>query len=147
MITFFSNALSAEVEFDKLDQLDHEQLQSFHDELRDIVIALNRVVTDAKAKEQVSGIPLDANWLHKVNTKKRIALKFAAEANSRLQGGSTLNQRVEYERIYKERYRKMLVEEFGEEELQSIEREIVDEAREEYKKWIASTGQRMWFIP
>jgi hypothetical protein len=147
MLTFFSNALSTEVEFDKLRELSDLELMEFHKELSDVVAALSDAVTEAKAKERSSGIPLDQNWLHKIGTKKRIALKFATEAHSLRQGGTTVLQRSEYDRIYRAQFRAMLVEEFGEAELREIEQEVLDKARAAYQAWIESTGQRKWFVP
>ena len=147
MLKFFSNSLSREVEFDAVASLNSPDLETLHEELKEVVNTLNDVVTGAKSKERASGIPMDPNWMHRVNTKKRIALKFATEVHSRLNGGSTVEQRAEYRRIYDAKFRAMLLEEFGEEELQQIERELVDASKEIYKQWIESTGQRMWFVP
>ena len=79
MLTFFSNSLSRHVQFDQLEALDKEQLSAFHAELCETVGMLNTVITDAKNKERASGVPVDPDWLHRVSTKKRIALKFATE--------------------------------------------------------------------
>jgi len=147
MLKFFSNALSTEVEFEKIDELDKADMEAFHTELCDIISTLSNVVAEAKVKASASGVPLDIHWLHRVNTKKRIALKFATELNSRMQGGSTVKQRAEYERIYKAQFRAILLEEFGETALLEIEQEVLDKTRVAYQDWIASTKQRAWFIP
>lgn len=147
MLTFYSASLLKDIPYDSLGDLDKTQLEAFHRELLNAVQALDRVLTDAKARERVSGIACDPHWLHRVQTKKRIALKFATEVNSRLNGGSTVEQRSEYERIYKAVFRKFMVDEFGEEELAVIEQELLTDARAKYAKWIAETNQRMWFIP
>lgn len=147
MLTFFSNALSKDVSFDALADLSREQMESFHNELSEVVAALNEVVTTAKNKEAASGIPVDGNWLHRVNTKKRIAIKFATELYSQLHGGTTQIQRAQYKRIYKEQFRLALLEEFGEEELQGLEREVLEKTRAIYQNWIDSTQQSLWFVP
>lgn len=147
MLKFFSNALSAEIEFEKLDQLSKADMEAFHSELALMVTTLSTVLGEAKLKASASGVPLDEHWLHRVNTKKRIALKFATELNSRLQGGTTVEQRTEYERIYKAQFRAILLEEFGEAALLEIEQEVLDKARAAYQDWIVSTKQRAWFIP
>lgn len=147
MLKFFSDVLSAEIEFDALDQLSRSDMELLHNELSEMVTTLNDAVSDAKAKAAVSGVPLDKHWLHRINTKKRIVLKFATEVNSKLHGGTTVEQRAEYDRIYKAQYRAILVEEFGEDTLLEIEQEVLDKARATYHEWIASTKQRVWFIP
>lgn len=147
MLKFFSNALSTEVEFEKLDQLSRADMEAFHAELSEMVTTLSGVVGEAKIKAAASGVPLDEHWLHRVNTKKRITLKFATELNSRLQGGTTVEQRAEYDRIYRAQFRAILLEEFGEAALLEIEQEVLDKARAAYQDWIASTKQRVWFIP
>lgn len=147
MLKFFSNALSKEIGFEQISDLQPCDLEPFHAELCEVVSALNAVVTDAKSKERASGVPVNADWMHRVNTKKRIALKFATEVNSRLHGGTTVDQRAAYDRIYREQFRATLLEEFSESELREIEQEVLDKARAAYQAWIDSTKQRMWFIP
>jgi hypothetical protein len=147
MLKFFSNVLSVEVEFERIGSLTKHELEVFHDELSEMVTTLNSVLTEAKAKERASGVPLNGDWLHRVNTKKRIALKFATEVHSCLQGGTTVEQRSEYDRIYKAQLRAILLEEFGEAGLQELEQEVLDKARAAYQTWIDSTKQRMWFVP
>lgn len=147
MLTFFSNTLSRHIQFVEVEQLDKPQMEAFHAELCEVVGALNTVLTEAKDKERASGVATDPNWLHKVNTKKRIALKFATEAHSRLHGGSTEEQRRHYAQLYKQRLRAILVEELGEADLQDIEQEAVQAAKAEYRTWIESTKQPLWFVP
>ena len=147
MLTFYSNALSKQLTFDDLRDTSTEELQQFHKEISDAVTTLNKVISEAKAKERASGVPLDPNWLHRVNTKKRIALKFAAEANSLMHGGSAAAQRAAYERIYREQFRATLLEEFDESELCELEREVLDKSRTTYNAWLSSTKQQRWFIP
>lgn len=147
MLKFFSSALSAEVEFEKLGELSREDMKLLHDEMCAMVTTLSSVIAEAKAKAAVSGVPLDENWLHRINTKKRITLKFATELNSKMQGGTTVEQRAEYDRIYRAEFRAILLEEFGEAALQEIEQEALDKARATYQAWIDSTKQRAWFIP
>lgn len=147
MLTFFSNSLSKQLVFDELQGLSEADLKVFHDEIGQVVSTLNTVITEAKTKERASGVPLDANWLHKVNTKKRIALKFATEANSLLQGGTTVSQRAAYDRIYRDQFRATLLEEFEEAELRELEQEVLAKARATYQAWIDSTKQRCWFVP
>lgn len=147
MLKFFSNALSTEVEFEKLDQLSRADMEAFHAELSEMATTLSGVIGEAKLRASASGVPLDDHWLHRVNTKKRITLKFATELNSRLQGGTTVEQRAEYDRIYRTQFRAILLEEFGEAALQEIEQEALDKARAAYQGWIDSTKQRAWFIP
>lgn len=147
MLTFYSNALSKQVAFDDLRVASTEELQELHKELSEAVSALNGVLTEAKARERASGVPLDPNWLHRVNTKKRIVLKFAAEANSRMHGGSAATQRAAYERIYREQFRATLLEEFDDNELRELEREVLDKSRAAYNAWLTSTKQQCWFVP
>ena len=147
MISFYSDKLARRIDFDAVQELSREELKTFHDELVLIVKALENTILDANQKQNASGIPLSQDWLHRVNTKKRIALKFAAEANSRLNGGSTIEQRAKYEAIYRDKFRAMLEEEFGPDVLKEIERELIDASRSAYKEWIASTNQTMWFVP
>ena len=147
MLKFFSTVLSVEVEFERIGSLTKHELEAFHDELSEMVTTLNSVLTEAKTKERASGVPLNSDWLHRVNTKKRIALKFATEVHSCLQGGTTVEQRSEYDRIYKAQLRAILLEEFGEAGLQELEQEVLDKARAAYQTWIDSTKQRMWFVP
>jgi hypothetical protein len=146
-VTFFSNALCKSIGLDEVHTLTREQLDEFHAELLEVVEALDRTVTDAHVKAKASGIPADRNWLHRIGTKKRIALKFATEVKSRMEGGSTLQQRSEYDRIFKAKFRAVLEEEFGEAELVELEREVATAAKQEYKQWIAKTAQRMWYVP
>lgn len=145
--TFFSNSLCKTVCLEDVSGLNATQLKEFHAELLGVVEALDRTVTDVHDKSKASGIPADKNWLHRIGTKKRIALKFAAEVKSCMEGGSTLQQRAEYDRMYKAKFRAVLIEEFGEPELVEIEREVATATRQEYKNWIAKTSQRMWYVP
>jgi len=147
MLTFFSNSLSRHVQFDQLEALNKEQLSLFYTELCETVGTLNAVLTEAKSKERASGVPMDPDWLHRVSTKKRIALKFATEAHSRIHGGTTIEQRQKYEELYKQRLRAILVEEFGENELQEIEQEAMQAAKTDYRTWVETTKQPMWFVP
>jgi hypothetical protein len=147
MINFFSQKLSQTIPFDEVQQLSEEQLQDFHAELKEVVRALDAAVTDAAAKERSTGVPPSADWLHRINTKRRIAMKFAAEVYSKMHGGTTVEQRAEYERMYRSRFRAMLEEEFGAAELGEIERELIAETKKEYQDWIAKSGQRAWFTP
>jgi hypothetical protein len=147
MLTFFSNSLSRQLTFEELKSLGEDDLKLFHEEVSQVVSTLNAVVNEAKAKERASGIALDANWLHKVNTKKRIALKFATEANSLIHGGTTVSQRAAYDRIYRAQFRATLLEEFDEAELRELEQEVLVKARAAYQAWIDSTNQRCWFVP
>lgn len=147
MLTFFSNSLARHVTFEQLAELSKPHLEQFHAELCETVSTLNTVLTEAKTKERASGVPLDGDWFHRVNTKKRIALKFATEAHSRMQGGTTVTQRQRYDELYRQRLRAILVEEFGEAELQEIEKEAVQAAKADYRTWIESTKQTMWFVP
>jgi len=147
VLTFFSNALSDNIEFRKLSELSDAELADFNAELSTVVEALDKAVADAKATARSTGVPVDSDWLHRVGTKKRIALKFSAEILSLRQGGTTTAQKAEYERIYKALYRAMLLEEFGEVELKEFEQEVLDKARAAYQTWIESTGQRTWYAP
>ena len=147
MLTFFSNSLSRQLTFQELSGLDEADLKAFHEEISQVIGTLSCVVNEAKAKERASGVALDATWLHRVNTKKRIALKFATEANSLLQGGTTVSQRAAYDRIYREQFRATLLEEFEEAELRELEQEVLTKARATYQAWIASTNQQCWFVP
>jgi hypothetical protein len=85
--------------------------------------------------------------MHRITTKKRIALKFAAEVNSAKNGGSARDQLNQYNKIFKVKFREILSKEFSEEELREIELEAVDAARKEYEAWIAKTGQKLWYVP
>lgn len=147
MPTFFSNFLSKQLTFEDLSSLEEADLKVFHEEVSQVISTLDAVVSEAKAKERASGIALDANWLHKVNTKKRIALKFSTEAYSLIHGGTTVSQRAAYHRIYKAQFRATLLEEFDEAELQALEQEVLAKARATYQAWIDSTKQRCWFVP
>lgn len=147
MLTFCSSVLSRDVKFDEVAKLSDSQLEAFHVELKAIAQSLSNSLNEIKDEEKLTGIPHDADWMHRIVTKKRIALKFAAEVHARLQGGSTAEQREAYQRIYAHTFRGMLVEEFGEEELQGMEREAALHAIKEYTDWIDSTDQRMWFTP
>jgi enoyl reductase-like protein len=144
---FFSHYLARDVLYDELGELSAEQLDALHGELAESVNALDSTMATAKAKAQATGVELDRGWVHRVATKKRIVLKFAAEVNSRRQGGTTRQQRDHYNRLHRELYRAALLEEFDEAELLDLEREVVEKTRAAYAAWIASTDQRMWFVP
>lgn len=147
MLTFCSEVLSKSVKFDDIAKLSETQLEAFHVELKAIAQSLSSSLNEIKEEEKLTGVPHDADWVHRIVTKKRIALKFAAEVHARLQGGSTTEQRAAYQRIYQHTFRGMLVEEFGEAELLGMEREAAEHAIQEYATWIDSTNQRMWFTP
>lgn len=147
MIRFISDSLGRNVMFDDISKLSGDELERFHKELQSTATALNDVLSEAKEREHSTGIPPAADWLHRVTTKKRIVLRFAAEVNSRLHGGSTVEQRAAFDRMYRARFRAMLVEEFGEAELAEIEQEILAAAKDDYRAWIAKTNQQMWFVP
>jgi hypothetical protein len=147
MLTFFSTSLGKEIEFAAVDQLSVEDMETFHTELVEIVKALAQVSADAKGKAEASGVPVDVNWLHRVHTKKRIALKFANEVNSRLQGGTTVQQRIKYDQLYKAAYRDVLLDEFGPDAFEELEDDVLTIARKRYQDWIHETKQTMWFVP
>lgn len=147
MVTFFSEALHQVVVFDRITELSRDEMQTFQAELRQIVSQLDDAIAKEKQNAQLSGIPVNADWLHRITTKRRIALKFATELGSQLQGGTTLKQRAEYEQIYRAKLRAFLEAEFGVTELEEIERELVQESKKEYAAWIEKTNQRMWFLP
>lgn len=146
-LKFFSNSLCRDVLLTELGGLTKDQLADLHKELAAVVVALDATVQEAHSKASASGIPADKNWLHRIATKKRIALKFAAEAHSQLQGGTTIEQREEYERIYRAKLRTVLENEFGKQEYRELEREVRKFAVEQYKQWIAQTNQRAWYQP
>jgi hypothetical protein len=147
VLTLYSEKLRRDVLFSEIGDLDQDELKAFHDELIVVAKALESAVAEAQEKYRVSGVPLSNDWLHRVNTKKRIVLKFASEVNSQQHGGSTVKQRIEYDKIYKAKFRAMLEEEFGAAELREIERQLVAEAKAEYHAWLSKTKQHAWFIP
>jgi hypothetical protein len=147
MYTFFSNAMSRTVTLEDLESINPTTLCEFHAELKQVVSSLDDVITTAKNKEKATGIAVNSDWLHKVNHKKRIALKFAAEVHSRLNGGSAAEQREQYKRIYKQQLRLAMIEEFGEAELAEFEKEVLDKAKDLYHAWVKETDQGLWFVP
>lgn len=146
MVTFYSEALTQLVEFDKICDLSKQELRFFHGELLQIVHSLEESIKSAKVKESRSNVPTDSNWLHRISTKRRIASKFATEVLSQLQGGSAAVQRTEYDRIYKAELDALLEFEFGD-ELPAIRQELSDKAASAYQSWIEETEQIMWFVP
>ena len=94
MVTFYSEALTQLVEFDKIGELSKQELRFFHGELLQTVHSLEESIKSARAKEAQSSVPTDSNWLHRISTKRRIASKFATEVLSQLQGGSAAVQRI-----------------------------------------------------
>lgn len=147
MVTFFSQRLVKTIGFEEISSLTAEEAEQFHTELKLTIYDLENVLAEATSKEKVTGIPIDEHWRHRVATKRRIALKFASELHSKLHGGTTVPQRVEYERIYRSKFRAMLQEEFGPTALAKIESEIAAEAKQEYRDWLDKTGQHAWFSP
>lgn len=146
MITFYSEALTQLVEFDKIAGLSKQELRFFHGELLQTIHSLEESIKSARAKEAQSSVPTDSNWMHRISTKRRIASKFASEVLSQLQGGSVAVQRTEYDRIYKAELDALLAFEFGD-ELPVVKQELLEKARNAYQGWITETGQTMWFVP
>jgi hypothetical protein len=146
MVTFYSEALTQLVEFDKIAGLSKQELRFFHGELLQIVHSLEESIKSAKLREAQSGMSMDSNWLHRISTKRRIASKFATEVLSQLQGGSASVQRTEYDRLYKAELDAFLAFEFGD-ELPAIQQELLEKARNAYQGWITETEQIMWFVP
>jgi hypothetical protein len=146
MVTFYSEALTQLVEFDKIAGLSKQELRFFHGELLQTIHSLEESIKSARAKEAQSSVPTDSNWMHRISTKRRIASKFASEVLSQLQGGSAAVQRTEYDRIYKAELDALLAFEFGD-ELPVVQQELLDKARNAYQGWITETGQTMWFVP
>lgn len=146
MVTFYSEALTQLVEFDKIAGLSKQELRFFHGELLQTIHSLEESIKSARAKEAQSSVPTDSNWMHRISTKRRIASKFASEVLSQLQGGSAAVQRTEYDRIYKAELDALLAFEFGD-ELPVIQQELLEKARNAYQGWITETGQTMWFVP
>ena len=147
MITFHSDALNRTVQFDQVGSLNEEELRLFHEELTSVVKTLDDVIFSAKQKEKASGVPVSSDWVHRVTTKRRVALKFATEAYSQLHGGTTVQQRIEYDKIYRIKLREFLESEFEADELAEIDKELISESRKAYEAWIQKTNQRMWFVP
>lgn len=147
MLTFFSQRLVRTVGFEEISNLNEDEATQFHTELKLVIYDLEAVLAEAAAKEKVTGIPIDEHWRHRVATKRRIALKFASELHSKLHGGTTVPQRVEYERMYRAKFRAMLEKEFGPAELAEIEAEIASETKKEYHDWLDKTGQHAWYAP
>ena len=146
MVTFYSEALTQLVEFDKIAGLSKQELRFFHGELLQTIHSLEESIKSARAKEAQSSVPTDSNWMHRISTKRRIASKFASEVLSQLQGGSAAVQRTEYDRIYKAELDALLAFEFGD-ELPAVQQELLEKARTAYQGWITETGQTMWFVP
>jgi len=146
MVTFYSEALTQLVEFDKISELSKQELRFFHGELLQTVHSLEESIKSARAKEAQSSLPTDSNWLHRISTKRRIASKFVSEVLSQLQGGSAAVQRTEYDRLYKAELEAFLAFEFGD-ELPAIQQELLEKARSAYQGWITETEQIMWFVP
>lgn len=146
MVTFYSEALTQLVEFDKIAGLSKQELRFFHGELLQTIHSLEESIKSARAKEAQSSVPTDSNWMHRISTKRRIASKFASEVLSQLQGGSAAVQRTEYDRIYKAELDALLAFEFGD-ELPVVQQELLEKARNAYQGWITETGQTMWFVP
>ena len=146
MVTFYSEALTQLVEFDKIAGLSKQELRFFHGELLQTIHSLEESIKSARAKEAQSSVPTDSNWMHRISTKRRIASKFASEVLSQLQGGSAAVQRTEYDRIYKAELDALLAFEFGD-ELPVVQQELLEKARTAYQGWITETGQTMWFVP
>ena len=146
MVTFYSEALTQLVEFDKIAGLSKQELRFFHGELLQTIHSLEESIKSARAKEAQSSVPTDSNWMHRISTKRRIASKFASEVLSQLQGGSAAVQRTEYDRIYKAELDALLAFEFGD-ELPVVQQELLEKARTAYQGWITETRQTMWFVP
>ena len=146
MVTFYSEALTQLVEYDKIGELSKQELRFFHGELLQIVHSLEESIKSAKVKEARSNLPIDSNWLHRISTKRRIASKFASEVLSQLQGGSAAVQRTEYDRLYKAELDALLKFEFGD-ELPFVQHELREKAQTAYRRWIEETEQIMWFVP
>ena len=147
MVMFYSLELQRQVDFDEVEKLDAQELRGFHKELVEVIASLDTAIKSFKEKQQASGVETSPDWLHRAATKKRIALKFANEVHSQMNGGTSVKQRLEYERMYKTRFRAFLEKEFGKQELIEIERELIQATKREYKAWIDSTGQSVWFSP
>lgn len=147
MITFTSEFLSRSIPIDQIQSLSDEELQGFHEELKLVITSIDEALSKASVKQQASGVPFSSTWMNRITTKKRIALKFAAEVNSAKNGGSAQDQLSQYNKIFKVKFREILSKEFSEEELREIELEAVNAARKEYDAWITKTGQRLWYIP
>ena len=147
MLNFFSQRLVRTIRFEEIANLTEDETEQFHTELKLTIYDLENVLAEAIAKQKVTGIPIDEHWRHRVGTKRRIALKFASELHSKLHCGTTVPQLVEYERIYRSKFRAMLEKEFGPTELKEIEAEIATEAKREYRDWLDKTGQHAWFAP
>lgn len=147
MITFTSEFLSRSVPIDQIQSLSKEELEGFHVELKATIASIDEALSKASVKQEASGVPFSSAWMHRITTKKRIALKFAAEVNSAKSGGSAQEQLNQYNKIFKVKFREILSKEFSEEELREIELEAVDAARKEYDAWIAKTGQKLWYVP
>jgi hypothetical protein len=146
MVTFYSEALTQLIEFDKVGNLAKQELRLFHGELLQIVNSLEESIKSAQVKEQRSGVPTDSNWMHRISTKRRIAAKFATEVLSQLQGGSAAVQRAHYERLYRAEMDAFLQFEFGD-ELPGVLQELREKAQGSYQCWIEETEQTMWFVP
>lgn len=146
-LTFHSDALNRTVQFDQVGNLEQEDLKVFHKELTGIVQSLEGVISTAKQRERASGVPVNQDWLHRVTTKRRVALKFASEAFSQLNGGTTVKQRIEYDKIYRIKLREFLEAEFDADELAQIDRDLIAATKKEYSAWLENTNQRMWFVP
>lgn len=147
MVRFFSNKLNREIRIELVSKMKPDELKLFHDELKYVIASLTDTINEANERKQATGVDGDVDWLHRVTTKRRIAMKFAHECSTVGQGGSALDQQQVYERMYSSKFRALLVEEFGEEELAAIEREITEAATVDYKAWLTSTKQKMWYVP
>lgn len=147
MVRFFSNKLNREIRIELVSKMKPDELKLFHEELKYVIASLTDTINEANERKQATGVDVDSGWLHRVTTKRRIAMKFAHECSTVGQGGSALGQQQVYERMYSSKFRALLVEEFGEEELAAIEREITEAATVDYKAWLTSTKQKMWYVP
>jgi|SanBayMetagenome_1026888.scaffolds.fasta_scaffold00568_6 hypothetical protein len=147
MVRFYSNKLNREIAIAVVSKMKPDEVKVFHEELKYVIESLTDTINEANERKKATGADVDSDWLHRVTTKRRIAMKFAHECSTVSQGGSTLDQQLVYERMYRSKFRALLVEEFGEEELAAIEREITEAATAEYKAWLQTNKQQMWYVP
>lgn len=122
-LTFLSKSLERVVLLDELPCLTYQELQAFRGELvvagRSMQTALNAALKD----EEVTGVPLDTDWIHKIRKKMEVCASFCTAIEKLLEQNLPNGF---LKTLVAKKLKDLLIEELGE----RLYQELKDEARD-----------------
>lgn len=141
--TFQSHELVRVLTVDDVHYLGLDEARRFNAELTIAIESLTDSITSAKAED----VPPDANWMHRVQKKRRIATAFAAEVRRHLAKLDGTDQRTKFLELRYERLLALLRDEFEEQDVIEMDQEAREAAEKDLNEWLATSERPQVFVP